>query len=111
MIQGEGVGKTIQGNPYKFPDRKLFVFNLIIEGKRIGTIEMSKFCKEHNLTNVPIIDTNYTLPKTMEEMKSEADGYSLINPEAKREGIVYRTLDGNKSFKNVSREYLLKHNN
>lgn len=110
VIQGEGVGKTIQGNPYKFPDRKLFVFNLIIEGKRVGTIEMSKFCKEHNLTSVPIIDTNYTLPKTMKEMKLEADGYSLINPEAKREGIVYRTLDGSKSFKNVSREYLLKHN-
>ena len=110
MIQGEGVGKTIQGNPYKLPDRMLFVFNLIIEGERVGTIKMSKFCKKYNLPSVPIIDTNYTLPETMEEMKLEADGYSLINLRVKREGIVYRTLDGSKSFKNVSREYLLKHN-
>lgn len=49
-------------------------------------------------------------PKTMEEMKIEADGYSTLNPKVKREGFVYRSQDGKKSFKNVSREYLLKHN-
>lgn len=107
VLQGEGVG-FVQGNPYKFTENKLFVFNLIIDGIRQGTIEMSDFCKAHGLTSVPIIDTAYKLPKTMEEMKLEADGYSEINPKVKREGFVYRTIDGQKSFKNVSREYLLK---
>ena len=46
----------------------------------------------------------------MEEMKLEADGYSELNPKVKREGFVYRSVDGQQSFKNVSREYLLKHN-
>ncbi len=45
----------------------------------------------------------------MEEMKLEADGFSVINHKVKREGFVYRSLDGSQSFKNVSREYLLKH--
>jgi hypothetical protein len=45
----------------------------------------------------------------MEEMKLEADGYSEINQKVKREGFVYRSVDGQQSFKNVSREYLLKH--
>lgn len=109
VLQGEGVG-SVQGNPYKFTENKLFVFNLIINGTRLGTVEMAKFCDENCLLHVPIIDTEYTLPKTMEEMKLEADGYSEINPKVKREGFVYRSIDGQQSFKNVSREYLLKHN-
>lgn len=109
VLQGEGVG-SVQGNPYKFMENKLFVFNLIIDGIRLGTVEMADFCRSHGLTSVPIIDTAYELPKTMEEMKLEADGYSELNPKVKREGFVYRSQNGQQSFKNVSREYLLKHN-
>lgn len=109
VLQGEGVG-SVQGNPYKMQEDKLYVFNLIIDGKRLSTIDMAEFCDKHGLPHVPIIDIAYILPKTMEEMKQEADGYSEINPKVKREGFVYRSADGQQSFKNVSREYLLKHN-
>ena len=109
VLQGEGVG-NVQGNPYKFKENRLYVFNLIIEGNRVGTKEMADFCDGNNLLHVPIISTEYYLPKTMEEMKVEADGYSEINPKVRREGYVYRSQDGQQSFKNVSREYLLKHN-
>ena len=108
VLQGEGVG-SVQGNPYKFTENQLFVFNLVVNGTRLGTVEMAEFCNRNGLTHVPIISTEYTLPKTMEEMKLEADGYSEINPKVKREGFVYRSVDGQQSFKNVSREYLLKH--
>lgn len=108
VLQGEGVG-SVQGNPYKFTENQLFVFNLVVNGTRLGTVEMAEFCKQNDLTHVPIISTEYTLPKTMEEMKLEADGYSEINSKVKREGFVYRSVDGQQSFKNVSREYLLKH--
>lgn len=108
VLQGEGVG-NVQGNPYKLDENRLYVFNLIVDGVRYGTIDMAKFCYTNDLIHVPIIDESYMLPKTMEEMKLEADGYSEINPKVKREGFVYRSLDGQKSFKNVSREYLLKH--
>ena len=67
------------------------------------------FCNEYHLNCVPIIDYRHRLPKTMEEMKLEADGFSELNKNVKREGLVYRSLDGQRSFKNVSREYLLKH--
>lgn len=109
VLQGEGVG-SVQGNPYKMKENELFVFNLIVDGVRLGTVDMAKFCDQNGLKHVPIIDTEYVLPKTMEEMKLEADGYSEINPKVKREGFVYRSIDGQQSFKNVSREYLLKHN-
>ena len=84
------------------------MFNLIIEGQRLGTVEMSEICKELKLKHVPIIDKEYYLPKTMQEMKAAADGQSVINPDVKREGLVYRAFDGGKSFKNVSNSYLLK---
>ena len=108
VLQGEGVGR-VQGNPYHLTENQLFVFNLVINGTRLGTMEMAEFCNKNGFTHVPIISTEYTLPKTMEEMKLEADGYSEINPKVKREGFVYRSVDGQQSFKNVSREYLLKH--
>ena len=109
VLQGEGVG-NVQGNPYKLKENRLYVFNLIINGVRLSTTEMVEFCDENRLLHVPVIDTECTLPKTMEEIKLDADGYSVVNPKVKREGFVYRDLQGQKSFKNVSREYLLKHN-
>lgn len=108
VLQGEGTG-SVQGNPYKFKENRLFVFNLVVEGIRKGTQEMAKFCDDNNLEHVPIINEHYKTPDTMEEIKLQADGFSIINPKVKREGFVYRSLDGQQSFKNVSREYLLKH--
>lgn len=108
VLQGEGTG-SVQGNPYKLKDNRLFVFNLVVEGVRKGTQKMAKFCEENSLEHVPIINEHYKTPDTMEEIKLQADGFSIINPKVKREGFVYRSLDGQQSFKNVSREYLLKH--
>lgn len=108
VLQGEGTG-SVQGNPYKLKENRLFVFNLVVEGVRKGTREMAKFCDDNNLEHVPIINEHYKTPDTMEEIKLQADGFSIINSKVKREGFVYRSLDGQQSFKNVSREYLLKH--
>nr|DAG36909.1 MAG TPA: Naegleria gruberi RNA ligase repair, adenylyltransferase, LIGASE [Caudoviricetes sp.] len=58
---------------------------------------------------VPILG-EVQMPKTMEELKQLATDKSAVNPKVLREGLVYRSLDGKDSFKNVSREYLLKHN-
>ena len=107
VLQGEGIGH-VQGNPYKLKDDDFYVFNLIIDGKRLGTLEMSEICRSLELKHVPIIHEKYHLPETMQEMKEAADGQSVINPDVKREGLVYRAADGGKSFKNVSNSYLLK---
>ena len=57
---------------------------------------------------VPILDENYTLPDDLEEFKVYADGKSVVNPNVLREGLVLRDKEGKISFKNISREYLLK---
>lgn len=56
------------------------------------------------------LDTNFMMPTDMEEFKQMATAPSVVNPDVMREGIVLRDPTNDFSFKNVSREYLLKHN-
>ena len=108
-IQGEGVG-TVQGNPLKLKEDDLYVFNFKdSERGRWPSEEAKSLVETWGMKWVPIIG-EVTMPGTMEELKLLADGPSTVNPEVMREGFVYRSLDGQDSFKNVSREFLLKHN-
>lgn len=108
VLQGETYGEGVQGNPYKLKERRFAAFNLIVDGLRLDSVRAKCILEDYNIPFVPIIDTCYYLPKDMETFKLEADGISEI-ANVKREGFVYRSLDGSKSFKNVSREFLLKH--
>ena len=108
-IQGEGVG-SVQGNPLKLVEDDLYVFNFITsEYGRCGSVESKKLIESWGMKWVPILG-EVQMPDTMEELKELATGKSVVNPDVMREGLVYRSLDGQDSFKNVSREYLLKHN-
>lgn len=109
-IQGEGVG-SVQGNPLKLRDDFLFVFNFIdSEHGRLPSVEGQHIVREWGMTWVPILNENFILPDDMETFKQMATARSVVNPDVMREGIVLRQPDGDLSFKNVSREYLLKHN-
>lgn len=109
-IQGEGVG-SVQGNPLKLKEDDLYVFNFKdSESGRYNSIAGRAIIEKMGMKWVPILG-KVQMPDTMEELKALATGKSKVNPDVMREGIVYRSLDGSDSFKNVSREYLLKHNN
>lgn len=109
-IQGEGVG-SVQGNPLKLKEDDLYVFNFKdSERGRYNSIIGRAIIEKMGMKWVPILG-KVQMPNTMEELKALATGKSKVNPDVMREGIVYRSLDGSDSFKNVSREYLLKHDN
>lgn len=110
VLQGETYGESVQGNKYKLDERRFAAFNLIFDGERLGSVEAKKILAEYDVPFVPIIDDNYILPDAddFEEFKQSADGKSVINKKCLREGFVYRSQDGQKSFKNVSRKFLLK---
>ena len=108
-IQGEVAGPAIQSNPYKMKELDFFVFNIIDPSGRWSTEKMAEWCYRYGLSYVPILDTNYILPDTVDDMLKYATGPSLLNPEVLREGVVIRSKDGQKSFKAVSPEYLVKH--
>ena len=110
VLQGETYGESVQGNPLHIKGRDFAAFNLIFDGERLGSLEANKILSWYGVPFVPIINANFIMPDKddFEELKRMADGKSVINPKYRREGFVYRSLDGKLSTKNVSREYLLK---
>lgn len=114
--QGEICGPKIQGNPHKLKENHLFLFHMITSD--IGMWNIIDAAKEYwipnNMEYVPIEIIPVTLEKDMEDFKLTADGYYSAtvcegNFKCRREGYVYYKLeDPNFSFKNVSRNYLLK---
>lgn len=109
-IQGESVG-SVQGNPLKLKEDDLYVFNFIrSDVGRLPSTEAKAIIDRMGMKFVPILNTDYRVPNNMEEFKEFATAKSAVNPNVMREGVVLRDPTNDFSFKNVSREYLLKHN-
>lgn len=111
-LQGETYGAGVQKRDYGMQDIDFAGFNLIYgykngEVRRLNPEEMKNKLDYYNIPSVPVLDTNFKLPQTIDEMIAYADGPSKLDGEY-REGVVLRTLDGVNSFKAVSNEYLLK---
>ena len=109
VLQGESIGK-VQGNPYKLDEDDFYAFNLIIDGRKLDSVAGEYILSEFGIKWVPILQTDFVCPDTMEEMKKLSSGKSVINTEVLREGCVYRDAKNTRSFKNVDPIYLLKHN-
>lgn len=116
-IQGELVGEGIQGNIYKLKGQHFYVFNIydIDEQEYMPKEVVEAICMVLGLDMVPVISESITLPETIDETLSFADGKSQLNPETLREGLVWvgeveafgRTE--RVSFKTISNQYLAKH--
>ncbi len=109
-IQGELIGEGIQGNPYKIKGQTIRFFNLFDIEKQ-EWMEYSEFKRWMNiagLQTVPVIDEDFTLPDTIEELLEYADEKSVLNKDKWREGVVIRSHDRKISFKVISNKYLLK---
>ena len=109
-IQGETFGKGIQNRDYSTDEHGFMAFNLVTsEHGRFSTIDMQEILERtRGIPCVPILDRYYILPDTVEELLNDATGYSKLDGKM-REGIVFRSLDGSRSFKAVSNEYLEKY--
>ena len=108
-IQGETYGSGIQKRTYNLRGRDLAVFNVVFSNTgRINSIDMTDMMKRYGVPTVPILDINYKLPDTVDEMLEYAEGKSAIDGEM-REGVVLRSQDGVHSFKAVSNSYLMKY--
>lgn len=110
-IQGETYGGNIQKRNYG-AEHRLAVFNVIFgfadkSTMRLNPFEMQDFCELFNLPTVPVIG-EVELPETVEEILAFAGGASQIDG-GMREGVVFRTLDGVKSFKAVDNDFLAKY--
>ena len=108
-FQGETFGQNVQKRDYNLNHRELRGFNLIFASKgRLGSIEGAAIMKEYDIPWVPIVNDNYILPDTIEELKQYAAGKSVIDG-GMREGLVFRSLDGKKSFKCVDDAFVYQY--
>jgi hypothetical protein len=70
--------------------------------------EFEGLIKSMGLETVPILDRNFLLPNTVDDLLEYADAKSILNPDFDREGVVIRSLDRKISFKAISNKFLLK---
>lgn len=108
IVQGEAIGK-FNGNHHNLPTEQIRLFNIYANGKRLNQKEFIKVCKANNIPHCPLYKET-VLNHTMEEILKESEIKDLINPNVDAEGLVWRCVDDNFSFKVINNKFLLKNN-
>lgn len=117
-IQGEIVGEGIQNNPEKLKGQRFYLFDVydITNGRYLNPNERYDVLDElkrggADVEHVPFVSSYCNVThkfSTIDELLEFAEGPSL-NPQTKREGLVFKSFSSNFTFKAISNSYLLKH--
>ena len=116
-VQGELMGPSIQSNKEKLKAHTFFMFNVWdIDAYRYYSMSerMALFDEMRNngvsIEHVPVLDTQFSLSQfnSIDDVVAFADGPSY-NPTVKREGVVFKQVNGDFSFKAISNAWLLKY--
>lgn len=119
-VQGELMGPSIQKNREEMKVQKLYVFDIfdIDAQKQLPPEERIQFMDtmykaglDSNLVqHVPILHNNVSLEElgiaNVDQLLQFAEGASIKHPI--REGLVFKSMDGQFTFKAISNQYLLK---
>lgn len=116
-LQGELIGPGVRKNKEKLAEKEFRLFRIwdIANSRRCTPDERDRIVRELRELGAILETTVFTgifkLSElgTMEDMLAKADGPSL-NPNTKREGLFYHSVNGRGSFKVISNRYLLKNN-
>jgi RNA ligase (TIGR02306 family) len=112
-LQGEIIGEGIQKNKYKLRGQTMRFFRMfdIDKYEFLSYEEMVQIIADLKLETVPILDWNYILPASVDEILAYAQGKSQLNPQAEREGVVFVRHElknqGRLSFKAISNKFLI----
>lgn len=116
-VQGELIGEGIQGNPEKLKGQRFYLFDIynVTEGRYLKTNERYNVLKElvasgAIIEHVPIVEQDIRVAQAYEsidDLLEFAEGPSL-NPQTKREGLVFKSWESDFTFKAISNSYLLK---
>ena len=106
IVQGEAIGK-FNGNHHNLTTDKIMLFNIYVSGKRLNQREFAEVCKRNNIPHCPVYKEtilNHTLPQIL----AESELKDILNPSVEVEGLVWRCVEDNMSFKVINNKYLLK---
>jgi RNA ligase (TIGR02306 family) len=116
-LQGELIGQGIQKNPYKLSNVVFKCFN-VFDIDKFAFLPFDAFLEittKLNISIVPILETDFELNHTIEELLLLSEGKSVLNPLKEKEGIVIRTIQedrdieiGRVSFKVINNKHLLE---
>ena len=110
-IQGELIGEGIQGNPYKLKGQDFYVFDIYDtkKGQYLLPKERRKMTELLGLKHVPVICDEKDLGVgNIAEILQWAEDKSRLNPKIEREGIVFKNVVTQESFKAISNKFLLR---
>jgi len=111
-IQGETYGEGVQKRDYSMKGHDFAAFNLIFSTKgRWNSHIMRTFLEvEYDVPCVPILEEGMRIDQfeNVDAILAYAEGNSVIDG-LPREGIVFRSEDGKRSFKAVSNSFLLQY--
>lgn len=105
IVQGEAIGK-FNGNHHNLQREQIRLFNIYVDGKRLNQVEFENVCLKNNIPHCPVykvITLNHTLP----EILLESEIKDILNPHVEAEGLVWRCVEDNMSFKVINNKYLL----
>jgi RNA ligase (TIGR02306 family) len=112
-IQSECAGEGVQSNRHVLKGQQLYLFYVydILKAQYLKLDDMLLFAKDLGMKTVPILDDNFILNHTMDEIMALADGPCPYNPAVLREGLIYRLYDSTAkiTFKTISNAYLLRY--
>lgn len=110
-LQGELIGEGIQGNRYNVRGQEFHLFDIydIDRGEYMTPFERRTFCNTHGIKHVPVIATETVIQEFVQGLLDMAEGKSMLNDKAEREGLVFKcNTFGGPSFKVISNKFLLK---
>lgn len=109
-IQAEVFGPSVQKRDYSLSEREMRVFHIVSNNEKFSMDKVVEICDKYNLPHVPIIDDNYILPDTIEELQEFVEGEGSKIDGKEKEGIVfYDKATGKQYFKFVSPNFLIKY--
>jgi RNA ligase (TIGR02306 family) len=108
-LQGELIGENIQKNPYLLKGQDFYLFDVydIKQGRRLNATERQAL--NLKLKHAPVLDQQSITSDSIAALLQQAEGKSALNPKAEREGLVFKCLERDISFKAISNKFLLKH--
>lgn len=105
IVQGEAIGK-FNGNHHNLPNEQIRLFNIYIKGKRLNQKDFIQTCLALNIPHCPKYKET-VLNHSLEEILKESEIKDLLNPNTDVEGLVWRCVDDNMSFKVINNKYLM----
>lgn len=111
-LQGEIIGEGIQKNPYGIRGQDFYLYDVYdIDAARYYNAHLrQRLAQELNIKHVPVLDTavKFDAATTVAGLLSQAEAKSLLNAKTEREGIVFKCIECEASFKSISNKFLLK---